>query len=437
MNPQGRSFPSLPSLPLWNPPPSSNSSSPSNSFNFGQESASGSTNNLNKNNISSGSNNLWVGPITPPNTNNASIESSNGPLHSLEHAMNNLQLFRSDQQSFENIVSTFKPNNNGCINNFSQQQHSQQQNRNIANNNNDKTSQSTTSAMLEQQHQQILQLQRQLLQGKLQQQQQQLQQQQQQQHQHQQQQQQQSSSTTPVTSLSINNNETPESSLSSPQDLLTQMVMMQQQQLQQGDKEIRQMMQTIQDLRNKIHQVKLARQSDQMIIHRMHLEQEEEQQRRSQSKLTYNNANNGTGYIQQNDNKYCHNPYRINGTSGRDARARNHHHDTNTNNNNNNNRSPQVRNEKCQININALESGTETRTTVMVCNIPNRYTRNELMNELDAKGKCGRCIIIIIIIIIIIVFFLCYYINPTHPPRFHFSPFPFTSFHFFSHISYF
>jgi hypothetical protein len=129
---------------------------------------------------------------------------------------------------------------------------------------------------------------------------------------------------------------------------------------------------------------------------------------------SYNNNNNS--YNKNKNNHYNNNMNNhTNHNNGRGMRNQNHggnnhnHHNNNHNHHNNNHnnhnhynnkvRNQQAKNAKGQIDVDAIRSGKEARTTVMVCNIPNRYTRTELMNEFDAKGKrtlvtyclCGSC----------------------------------------------
>ena len=191
------------------------------------------------------------------------------------------------------------------------------------------------------------------------------------------------------------------------QHMLTQMVMMQQEQLQQGQNELKQMLKIVEDLRNEIHRVKVQRQEEQLLIHRMNMQQQQQQQQQRQqqqqqqqfqhARRGYSTASNTShhshssnqyhnNHSNNNNNNYQKQQHITHGQRNHDAsmRARNHQsHGSGTP------RSSQSggRNARCQIDIAAIKAGTESRTTVMVCNIPNRYTRSELMDEFDAKPE--------------------------------------------------
>jgi len=183
---------------------------------------------------------------------------------------------------------------------------------------------------------------------------------------------------------------------------------MQQKQLQQGNEELKTYLNTIEELRNEIHRVKVARQEEQLLIHRLNMQQQERNMQFQQNSRRSNNGYNGQqasyNNSHQNNNSYGHsNGYGghhggahggIHGTpyekynrhqSGSDASMRMQRQHGSHSGKPRSSPAQSSRNARCQIDIQALKNQTEIRTTVMVCNIPNRYTRSELMDELDAK----------------------------------------------------
>ena len=94
------------------------------------------------------------------------------------------------------------------------------------------------------------------------------------------------------------------------QNQLTQMVMMQQKQLQQGNEELKTYLNTIEELRNEIHRVKVARQEEQLLIHRLNMQQQERNMQFQQNSRRSNNGYNGQqasyNNSHQNNNQYGH-----------------------------------------------------------------------------------------------------------------------------------
>ena len=184
---------------------------------------------------------------------------------------------------------------------------------------------------------------------------------------------------------------------------LTEMVLMQQNQLQNGNEEMKKMSKTIEDLRNELHQIKTLRQEEQLLIHRMNLQRQQEQQQLAFSVRQYNNLQHGGGYNNSSmggvgmyggggggSRGVMHNSRNIGGETRGETRARGnqrgggggqHQQQQSARSSS----SQGSRNAKCLIDIEQIQAGNETRTTVMVCNIPNRYTRSELMDELESK----------------------------------------------------
>ena len=90
----------------------------------------------------------------------------------------------------------------------------------------------------------------------------------------------------------------------------------------------------------------------------------------------------------KNDNNSNSNNYRNNNGNNNYKNNDTHNYQNKNNNSNNNNNNPGGKGEKNLLNLDDIISGKDTRTTVMIRNIPIKYTDNILVNALEEfKGK--------------------------------------------------
>jgi hypothetical protein len=198
------------------------------------------------------------------------------------------------------------------------------------------------------------------------------------------------------------------------------MIIMQQQQMRHHEVALTTQQQDIDTLRNDILSVKSQRQEDQMLIHRIRLQIQSQQfrtYRNQQQNSSPTSHQNQRGHAQQHHHSSYHQPPRGQQPPQQQPpslppqqqqkqkhQQQQQQHQQHPNSYGRNLGSPKggalspyqnanltsradkrSRNIRCVINKDEIECGNDKRTTVMVCNIPNRYTRDEVLDELDSK----------------------------------------------------
>ena len=121
--------------------------------------------------------------------------------------------------------------------------------------------------------------------------------------------------------------------------------------------------------------------------------EKEKEKSDSKDKKNKNKSSNTNKNSNQNNNNTSNNNFRNSNNNYKNITNNNYkntdNHNTNNNaNSNNNNNSSNSKGEKNLLNLDDIISGKDTRTTVMIRNIPIKYTDNILIEELDEfKGK--------------------------------------------------
>ena len=121
--------------------------------------------------------------------------------------------------------------------------------------------------------------------------------------------------------------------------------------------------------------------------------EKEKEKSDSKDKKNKNKSSNTNKNSIQNNNNTSNNNFRnsnnnYKNTNNNYKNTDTHNTNNNSNSNNNNNNSSNCKGEKNLLNLDDIISGKDTRTTVMIRNIPIKYTDNILIEELDEfKGK--------------------------------------------------
>ena len=121
--------------------------------------------------------------------------------------------------------------------------------------------------------------------------------------------------------------------------------------------------------------------------------EKEKEKSDSKDKKNKNKSSNTNKNSNQNNNNTSNNNFRnsnnnYKNTNNNYKNTDTHNTNNNSNSNNNNNNSSNCKGEKNLLNLDDIISGKDTRTTVMIRNIPIKYTDNILIEELDEfKGK--------------------------------------------------
>ena len=111
-----------------------------------------------------------------------------------------------------------------------------------------------------------------------------------------------------------------------------------------------------------------------------------DKENKNKSSNTNKNSNQNNNNTSNNNFRNSNNNYK--NTNNNYKNTDTHNTNNNSNSNNNNNNSSNCKGEKNLLNLDDIISGKDTRTTVMIRNIPIKYTDNILIEELDEfKGK--------------------------------------------------